>query len=352
MKQKSLWFVAIMLCFSSVVLLSCSNRVKPSEIAEMEPIPKKPVSTNEKGYAVYTGIFDELTDEKEPARIIIWEKDNLLLARYQEKDYELTAFEEHQYAIKDSRLFDSNSMVFAGILKTKATVCKIGTHLFSRYYAPIENYPPLQEGAVAKQLETTQLYAKDQAFPQRELIPISKKKPSIQFFLRFNTKNNILHEVISPLKTPYLTTQPAEALLKVQDDLEKEGLSLMVYQAYVPWYAEQTYYQLIQSLKIEKAYWELYQKNTFSIGNSVDVGLFDQKSQTLVSFGSEYLDESPEADLSFFGGTSLQRYYKLLLCNTMKKYGFSPYSSKWWGYTFKTKETLSPLNQIPEESNP
>lgn len=350
MKHKHYLLFAFVFLFSLSFVLSCSRHDKTSTQPETYVIPKKPTSTNEKGNSLYSGLFDELSEEAVPIRIFIWEKENLLWLRYLEKDYELTPFAEHQYSIKEARLFDSNSLVFAGIIQNKATICKIGTHLFSRYYALSGDYPPLQEGAVAKQLETTKLYAKDKIFSQNELQAIPTIKPSIQYYLRFSTKNNSLHDIISPVKTPYLITQAAEALMKVQEDLEQEGLSLMIYQAYIPWYAEQTYYQLIQTMKIEKHYWEIYQKNTFSLGNSVDVGLFNQKTQALVSFGSEYLDNSVEADLTFFGGTSLQRYYKILLRNTMNKHGFKPYSLKWWGYTFSTDEKLTPLNHLPVES--
>jgi D-alanyl-D-alanine dipeptidase len=218
-------------------------------------------------------------------------------------------------------------------------------------YAPPEEIPVLPKGTVQNILKTNQDAAKKRSFQEKKLIAVTLLKPSIQHMLRLSTTTNPLGEPLVVMKNPYLESEAAKNLARVEEELQKEGLSLVVYQAYIPWYAEQSYLQLVEAMQIEQPFHVPFQKNYYSSGCTVDVGLFNQKAQQYVDMGSEYLENIDASAIDYFGGTVLQRYYKQLLSTLMKKYGFIPYDANWWGYSFQSKGTILPSNQdVQEES--
>jgi len=339
---------AVFILFIGSLFTSCrSTEQAPGSI----PLPtEKPTAENQDEYVMYTGQYEELKDSVEKQSIVVWEKDSKFWLRYKEKDYEIQRMEQHQFLFASNRILDSNSVIFAGIQENRATVCKIGTYLFSRVFSTVDTIPILPKGAVQSAIKANRSQAVNLPSKEKTLISLLSLQPSIQHSIRLANSNNPLHEALIAFKKPYLAEEPAKALAKVEESLQQEGLSLVIYQAYLPLYVEQTYYQLVLSMNIEKAFHETYKKNLFSTGCAVDVGLFDQKAQQFIDMGSHYLDDTNESMLTYFGGTSLQRYYRQLLHALMYKNGFKPYSSYWWGYLYQTNDPMPSMQQeIAEE---
>ena len=352
MKSKTITIVLFLsILLSSFILVDCHKQNRNYQPGSEEIILEKPTNLNQDELVAYVGAYEELKESEQKENIVLWEKDSKLLLRYQTKEYELKKIELHKYLLTDNRLFDSNSVIFAAINKNRATVCKIGTYLFSRVYAPLEEIPVLPKGTVQNILKTNQDASKKRSFQEKKLVAITSLKPSIQHMLRLSITINPLKEPLVVMKSPYLDSEAAKNLAKVEEELQKEGLSLVVYQAYIPWYAEQSYLQLVETMQIEQPFRVPFQKNYYSFGHTVDVGLFNQKAQRYVDMGSEYLENIDASALDYFGGTVSQRYYKKLLSSLMKRYGFIPYDAHWWGYTFQLKGTILPSNQdVQEES--
>ncbi len=352
MKSKTIIIVLFLfILLNSFILSDCRKQNKANPSGSENTTLEKPTNLHQDEWVAYVGAYEELKESEQKEKFVLWEKEGKLLLRYQTKDYELKKIELHKYLFVDNRLFDSNSVIFAAINKNRATVCKIGTYLFSRVYAPTEEIPVLSEGTVQNALKTNQDAAKNRSFQEKKLVAVTSLKPSIQPMLRLSTSINPLKQPLVVMKNPYLDAEAAKNLARVEEELQKDGLSLVVYQAYIPWYAEQSYLQLVQAMQIEQPFWVPFQKNYYSSGYTVDVGLFNQKTQQYVDMGSEYLENIDPSALDYFGGTVSQRYYKTLLSSLMKKYGFIPYDAHWWGYTFQTKGTILPSNQdVQEES--
>ena len=73
-------------------------------------------------------------------------------------------------------------------------------------------------------------------------------------------------------------------------------------------------------------------KFSISRGAAVDVSLFDLKTGEVVDMGGAYDEFSERSRPDYPGGTSLQRWHRILLRQIMKEQGFTVYEHEWWHF--------------------
>ncbi|MCC2596920.1 M15 family metallopeptidase [Pusillimonas sp. MFBS29] len=174
--------------------------------------------------------------------------------------------------------------------------------------------------------------------------------PDLKVELRYTGSHNFVGRPVTGYEEarPVLSTRAAEALVKVQADLKRFGLTLLVFDAYRPQRAVDDFVKWASDLDDIRTKPEFYpaveKQNLFkedyiaersghSRGSTVDL--------TLTSLdGAEPLDMGSEFD--FFGTeswpehpvlTTQQRANRLLLQTVMTKHGFKPYPKEWWHFT-------------------
>ena len=178
--------------------------------------------------------------------------------------------------------------------------------------------------------------------------------PSAVYEIRYYSDHNFVGEPIPGYEAPYaiMSTQAAQALKKVSNELEKKGYTLKIYDAYRPQKAVDHFIKWSKDPQDERMKEEFYpkveKKNVFkagflstksghSRGSTVDLTLVYKKIGKEVDMGGPY---------DFFGeisshGTKLitakQTANRNLLKTTMEKHGFKPYSKEWWHYTLKNE---------------
>ncbi|MRR59262.1 MAG: peptidase M15, partial [Deltaproteobacteria bacterium] len=152
-----------------------------------------------------------------------------------------------------------------------------------------------------------------------------------------------------------LTAEAAEALRKVQEELQPFGLGVKVFDGYRPQMAVDQFVRWahdVKDLRMKREFFpEVEKKDLFpdgyvaaksghSRGSSVDL--------TIVSLGAEDTDRELEmgSGFDFFGLRSWpdspsipspSRAHRLLLRMVMEKYGFKPYPREWWHFTLKNE---------------
>lgn len=125
----------------------------------------------------------------------------------------------------------------------------------------------------------------------------------------------------------FLKKEVAEKLSLVQKDLEKIGMTLIVWDGYRP-------------LRIQKFIWSAFPSDKYNAkisshnkGIAVDLTLGDKKGNPLPM----------PTDLDIFGEQSHHGYNKLpenviknreTLKTSMKKHGFESFEFEWWHYTY------------------
>ena len=168
--------------------------------------------------------------------------------------------------------------------------------------------------------------------------------------IRYYSTYNFVGTRIDGYEAPValLTKEAAAALREVSDELVKKGYRLKIYDAYRPQTAvnhfarwakdlddtrmkEYFYPVLDKSVLFELGYIDY--KSGHSRGSTVDLTLFDMKTEKEVDMGGTF---------DFFGGMSHPDYKeitvkqyenRMLLRDAMTAHGFRPLQTEWWHFT-------------------
>jgi D-alanyl-D-alanine dipeptidase len=131
----------------------------------------------------------------------------------------------------------------------------------------------------------------------------------------------------------WLLTPAAEALAKVQRDLQKEGLGLLVFDAYRPRRASLAMYNWAKRLgKTElfnQGYIALHSGHNH--GNTIDLTLTNKNGAPL-DMGTPWDTLDARANTENAAGVALQNRHRLQ--RAMKARGFVPYAKEWWHFSF------------------
>lgn len=238
------------------------------------------------------------------------------------------------------------------------------------------------QNKVKKTIVGLGLFVMSQAFAGNELPPgfvyLHDVAPSILQDMRYATYHNFIGRPIKGYEAGecILTVQAADALAKVQAQLEKSHLSLKVYDCYRPQRAVNDFMQWSQKpsqtqMKAEfypredkahlfdRGYIAAYSGHTR--GSTMDLTIVAlpakaqahyEVGQALVACYAPYakrfadnsidmgtgfdcLDETAYPSNKSVGKIAYQ--HRMLLRSVMMKYGFVPYSKEWWHFTLKNE---------------
>ncbi len=150
--------------------------------------------------------------------------------------------------------------------------------------------------------------------------------------------------------TAILTVKACEALARVQATVEKDGLSLIVYDAYRPqravedfvrWASDpvdlatkETYYpDLEKSAILDSGY--LARKSSHSRGSTVDLSLVDMATGEALDMGCPFDYFGKEADPDWPGASNDQAANRRKLRLAMEREGFVISAIEWWHFRLR-----------------
>ena len=166
-----------------------------------------------------------------------------------------------------------------------------------------------------------------------QLVDITTVNPRIQIFLVYKTENNFTKQIIYPQSAKaYLDELVAKALSEVQCDLEKQGLGLLVWDAYRPLSAQWVMWQAVPD--------ERYVSNPrkggrHTRGTAVDVTLVDLKTGKKLEMPTDFDDFTDKAWRSNVDCSLVARKNRQLLQDVMEKHGFEGMPYEWWHFDYK-----------------
>ena len=183
-------------------------------------------------------------------------------------------------------------------------------------------------------LKTTNYTAYTQtvkADPRKELIDLEKAIPGLVLDIRYATTNNFTKEKIYNIPKAYARRPVAEALKKAQEEFEKLGLGIKVFDAYRPYKATVRFYEVYKDTTYVAS---PYRGSRHNRGCAIDLTLVDLKTGKELrmptgydSFRKEAWPSTPVADPTI-------RKNRQLLISVMEKNGFRVNSSEWWHFDF------------------
>lgn len=176
-----------------------------------------------------------------------------------------------------------------------------------------------------------------------QLIDIQNQNPKVLVDIRYKTKDNFVGEILYPQDARILLRrEAAEALLKVQEALQKRGLGLKIYDGYRP-------------LSVQKKMWAKYpvegyvanpaKGSNHNRGMAVDLTLVDTQGKEL-SMPSGYDEFSERAHRNYTGGTQEERNNRQILQEAMEAEGFGGITTEWWHFDFKNAKDF-PVLDLP-----
>jgi len=168
--------------------------------------------------------------------------------------------------------------------------------------------------------------------------------------LRYYSSNNFIGEPINGYIKPkcILTKDAANALKKVQEEFERLGFGLLVFDAYRPQTAVNHFVRWSKDssdIKMkEKFYPNVNKKDLFtegyissksghSRGSTLDVTIVSLRTGHILDLGGPYDLFDKKSWVGYKNITKNQRAIRLMLQRRMIKHGFKPYEKEWWHFT-------------------
>jgi D-alanyl-D-alanine dipeptidase len=180
--------------------------------------------------------------------------------------------------------------------------------------------------------------------PPAGFVDLRAAVPGVRLEIRYHTADNFTGAPLPGYGAPgaWLLQAPAAALAAVQADLAKEGLGLLVYDAYRPLrgtlgmvaWAERTG----QTHYLDDGY--VARRSNHNRGNTVDLTLVDLATGRPLEMGTPWDTLTPAAHTA--SATGIARTNRDRLVAAMRRHGWVNYWKEWWHFTWSPDEKPAP----------
>lgn len=171
-------------------------------------------------------------------------------------------------------------------------------------------------------------------FLESDLVELTRLDSTFRLDVRYASTNNFMGEKFYSQARAFLQRPAAKALLRVQRSLRRLGYSLLIYDAYRPWYITKMFWDATPPAQKEFVA-DPAKGSRHNRGCAVDLSLLDLKTGRPVEMVSGYDEFSHRASPEYMGGTTLQRWNRSLLRREMEAEGFKVFDSEWWHFDYR-----------------
>jgi len=168
--------------------------------------------------------------------------------------------------------------------------------------------------------------------PNKQLIDLEKFIPNIVLDIRYATTNNFTKQKIYNFAKAYARKPVAQSLLKVQQELNKQGLGIKIFDAYRPYKATVKFYEVYPDTTYVAS---PYRGSRHNRGCALDLTIIDLKTGKELKMPTEYDSFVRKAWPTTPVADPEERKNRAMLIKVMEANGFRVNSSEWWHYDFK-----------------
>ena len=161
--------------------------------------------------------------------------------------------------------------------------------------------------------------------------------PTIKLDIRYATEDNFVGRKVYPEARAFLQKPAAQALVKVHQELKKQGLGLVIFDGYRPWSITKLFWEVTPEDK-RKFVANPAKGSKHNRGCAVDLSIFDLKTGQLLPMPSGYDEFTERASPNYHGGTAEERSNREHLRKLMESNGFSVNPNEWWHFDYKDWE--------------
>ncbi len=166
-----------------------------------------------------------------------------------------------------------------------------------------------------------------------DLLDLRAIGDTLKLDIRYASDNNFLGHAIYPEAIAKMQRPAAGALKQVHERLAEQGLGLVIFDAYRPWWVTKVFFDATpESMKHFVA--DPAHGSRHNRGCAVDLSLYHLDSGEVITMPSGYDEFTARAYPDYVGGTSRQRHYREVLRRAMEDAGFTVYEYEWWHFDF------------------
>jgi len=171
-------------------------------------------------------------------------------------------------------------------------------------------------------------------FRPADLVELTTLDPAIRLDIRYAGTHNFLGTPVYSQARAFLQRPAAEALVRVERSLAREGYGLLVHDGYRPWYVTKIFWDAMPP-ELHKYVADPAEGSRHNRGCAVDLTLYDLKTGRAVAMPSLYDEPTERAWPTYSGGTAAERRRRDLLRAHMEAEGFTVYEFEWWHFDFR-----------------
>ncbi|HTH50339.1 MAG TPA: M15 family metallopeptidase [Pyrinomonadaceae bacterium] len=169
---------------------------------------------------------------------------------------------------------------------------------------------------------------------EADLVELVKLDKSIKLDIRYATPNNFTGRAVYPEARAFLQRPAAEAVVRVNQALKKEGLGLVIFDGYRPWSITKLFWSVVSEDQ-KKFVADPAKGSKHNRGCAVDLSIYDRKTGKLIPMPSGYDEFTDRASPSYTGGTDEERANRDKLRRLMEAEGFTVNDNEWWHFDYK-----------------
>ena len=167
--------------------------------------------------------------------------------------------------------------------------------------------------------------------PDYKLVEIIKYVPNIVLDIRYATKNNFMHRPMYKLAKAYARLPVALALKVIQDELNKQGLGLKIYDSYRPYAVTVMFYEMAKDTTFVA---DPRKGSRHNRGCAIDLTVINLKTGKELNMPTDFDSFSVKAADNYPHLSKEKIANREMLKSVMQAHGFKIYHSEWWHYDY------------------
>ena len=176
----------------------------------------------------------------------------------------------------------------------------------------------------------------------KQMTDLKKLMPNISFDLKYATANNFMHKKLYPaIRTAYLRLPAAKALQQIQQELNAQGLSLKIFDAYRPYSVTEKMWEPVKDARYVA---DPKKGSGHNRGIAVDITIINLKTKKELPMGTGFDNFSDTAHQTFTTLPEAMLQNRRMLKTIMEKYGFISLDTEWWHYSLPNAKSFELLD--------
>ena len=184
--------------------------------------------------------------------------------------------------------------------------------------------------------------------PEKELVDLELFIPGIVLDIRYATTNNFTGEIIYNSAKAFARRPVAEALKKAQEEFNKQGIGIKIFDAYRPYAATVKFYEVYRDTTYVAS---PYKGSRHNRGCAIDMTLIDLKTGKELMMPTEYDSFQKAAWPTTPVKDPIIKKNRDLIIRVMGKHGFKVNASEWWHFDFVGWQKFEVMDIAFEELN-